>query len=92
LSSPVTAKHRWLVFLGQDPDKVNAFSSGEGLGDCAEQRSRRRREKLAERQEHIALRTATTWINNLNHPGCWQPPTADAFAWIAGALNHLFVL
>jgi hypothetical protein len=59
--------HRWLVFLAQDPDQVDAFSAGQGLGECSERRSRRRMEKLAELKQQVALHSATTWIISSEH-------------------------
>ncbi len=59
--------HRWLVFLAQDPEQVDAFSIREGLGDCSERRSRRRIEKLAELKQQVVLHPATTWIVSSEH-------------------------
>jgi hypothetical protein len=64
---PTRINHRWLVFLAQDADKVDAYTLRAGLGGTVEQRHRSR-QRLRDQLEERAARTPdATWIISSEH-------------------------
>lgn len=59
--------HRWLVFLAQDDDKVDAYTLRAGLGETAEQRRQSRQRLGQQLRERAAATEAARWIISSEH-------------------------
>jgi hypothetical protein len=59
--------HRWLVFLAQAADKVDAYTLRAGLGETPEQRHRSRQQLRDQLEERAARAPDSRWIISSEH-------------------------
>ncbi|MEB3256250.1 MAG: hypothetical protein VKJ05_07670 [Synechococcaceae cyanobacterium] len=62
-----TFNHRWLVFLAQDENKVDAYTLRAGLGERVEERRRNRQRLYQQLRERAAGSAETRWIISSEH-------------------------